>query len=140
MLNGSNATTLALTATTMLIVLLTGCGSASKNADTPPPSPPATTVQRAQPLPLRCLASAGLTKLDKSGPYWRGVNDAVSGANFFQVDIQKLASAAAARSLVHDATAVYAAAAGRWVVTGPSKGTEDGSLIVGTVADCLKKA
>jgi len=74
---------------------------------------------------------------------WRGNHE----GPFYQVTIQRLATANAASDLASEAVDVYAAPAGRYVVTGPAKPAAGGLLtadegdeagqVVEDVASCL---
>jgi len=83
---------------------------------------------------MYCLKSAGLSSVEyRGGGIWRGDN-----LNpFFTVIVQKVASPSAARKDAKVADLVHAAAAGRYLVTGPSRGTNDRG-ITALVASCLR--
>jgi hypothetical protein len=101
----------------VLCLLIAGCGSSSGQA-----------VESAPPMsadPISCLQDAGLSHVEQQdADSWRG--DWASP--FYQVSVQEMASEADATSLVNEATDVYAAQGGRYVVTGPAK-PEAGGLL-----------
>jgi hypothetical protein len=94
--------------------------------------------------PVSCLDQAGLSQVEqRSNDYWRGNNN----SPFYQVGVDELASAREARKAVRDATDVYAASGGKYLVTGPARPSAGGQLstaeadtadsIVQAVASCL---
>jgi hypothetical protein len=93
---------------------------------------PRTTTQteEAAAAPLDCLEQAGLSNPEqRDDDFWRGGN----------VRVQRMTSAAEARSAEHDAVDVWAAAAGRYAVFGTFKTSDDSRADVEAVADCLRR-
>jgi hypothetical protein len=95
--------------------------------------------------PIACLDDLGLSNVEqRSNDFWRGYND----SPFYQVGVALLPTEAEARQAVADATDVYAAQGGVYVITGPAKPSAGGQLTadeaftaeqqVGAVATCLR--
>jgi hypothetical protein len=93
---------------------------------------------------MSCLDQAGLSQTEqRESDFWRGYNE----SPFYQVSVDQLGSAGEARKAVRDATDVYAASSGTYLVTGPARPSAGGNLssgeadaaqsLVDAVASCL---
>lgn len=138
-----------LAASLALTLTLAGCGGSSDSAspettETTVTTEATTTEATTSDDPLGCLEAAGLSSVEERDiDFWRGYHD----APFYQVSVALLPSRAEARNGVRDATDVYAAQAGEYVVTGPAKAAAGGLVtadegreadtLVREVASCL---
>lgn len=84
--------------------------------------------------PEACLSRAGLAQVSQVAPTtWRAFH---SYTPFFGVFVDRMASSAAAVKASGQADLVWSETAGRYLVTGPSTGTDDQG-VVDAVAACL---